>query len=197
MIAGPNGSGKSTLTSHLVEQGIDFRDYLNADEIVLTLGGSQQAVAAEAQALVRRKRQAALDEGRDHTFETVLSHPSHIDHLQLARAAGFEVFVYFVATEDPAINLGRVKNRVLHGGHDVPQDRILARYARSIANLPQALSVAHEGAVFDNSSTSEPMRLLAKWSDGILQQQMLEPFWPNWWRGCLPAVQAALAGKSP
>lgn len=181
MIAGPNGSGKSTLIQLLGEQGINFGVYLNADDIARSMPGRAETVAAEAQEKVRRLRALAVEEQQDHTFETVLSHPSHIDHLKHAKSAGFEVVVYFVATEDPLINIGRVANRVERGGHDVPSDRIVARYSRSIANLAEALAVADEGAVFDNSSATETMRLIARWDGGRLFQTLPETQWPTWW----------------
>ncbi len=148
----------------LGETGLAFGEYLNADDIARDMTGAPAAISADAQHEVRRRRDAALREWRDHSFETVLSHPSHIDHLHAARAKGFEIFVYFIATDDPFINVGRVASRVRHGGHDVPQERIVARYARSLANLPAALAVAHEGAVFDNSKAGQPMRPLAQLS---------------------------------
>jgi len=57
-----------------------------------------------------------------------MSHHSHIDYMWRAAKMGFQVRFYFVATDDPAINLDRVANRVAHGGHDVPTDRIIGRY---------------------------------------------------------------------
>jgi predicted ABC-type ATPase len=194
MIAGPNGSGKSTLTRILESQGIDFGEYHNADDIARDLDGSPEFVAAQAQARVRQLRQQAVDLGRDHTFETVLSHPSHIDHLRLARSAGFTVIVYFVATDSPLISVGRVANRVVHGGHDVPNDRIVQRYYRSIANLTEALAASDEATIFDNSSTADPMRALAIWSHSTLINLVDERTAPVWWRECLPAVEAGLSG---
>jgi predicted ABC-type ATPase len=182
MIAGPNGSGKSTLIDLLGKAGIVFGEYLNADDIARTLSGTPQEAALAAQVQVRERRQQALDERRDHSFETVLSHPSHLDHLKLARQAGFDIIVYFVATDDPAINAGRVANRVVHGGHDVPQDRIETRYHRSLANLRLALPIANEAAVFDNSLPDDPMRMLATFSDGRMLQVIEEAQSPIWWR---------------
>lgn len=193
MIAGPNGSGKSSLTQILTGQGIGFGEYLNADDIARELEGPADFVADRAQAEVRRLRQLALDEGRDHSFETVLSHPSHIDHLRRARDAGFTVTVYFVATEDPLINIGRVANRVVHGGHDVPHDRVIARYHRSLGHLALAMSVAHEGAIFDNSSTADPMRLLATLVDGRFRELVPPALAPLWWREIQAAVRAGVA----
>ena len=187
MIAGPNGSGKSTLIERLGEAGVTFGEYLNADDISRQLQGTPHETSLAAQIEVRKRRQKALDEQRDHTFETVLSHPSHLDHLRLARQAGFDVVVYFVATDDPFINMGRVANRVLHGGHDVPRDRIEARYHRSLANLDLALPIAHEAVVFDNSLPGNPMQPLAKFNDGRMELLVEEALAPVWWREFLRA----------
>lgn len=192
MIAGPNGSGKSTLIAQLKADGINFGEYLNADDMAAGMAGSPEFVALQAQTEVRRRRQQALDKLQDHSFETVLSHPSHLDHLRLARTAGFDVIVYFVATDDPLINIGRVANRVQHGGHNVPTDRIASRYFRSLENLGAALAVADEAAIFDNSSTSDPMRLVATLSDGILTEFLKQPLQPIWWCERIDTYRATL-----
>jgi predicted ABC-type ATPase len=188
MIAGPNGSGKSTLIALLAATGIDFGEYLNADDIAHGMDGDPAYVAAAAQAEVRHRREQALRQRRNHSFETVLSHPSHLDHLRLARTAGFRVIVYFVSTEDAFINIGRVQNRVLHGGHDVPQTRIVSRFIRSLDNLPGALAIAHEGAVFDNSSAKQPMRQLVQLLDGKFRTFEEEDL-PLWWQELFPLVR--------
>lgn len=190
MIAGPNGSGKSTLIVQLREAGIDFGEYLNADDIARALEGKPAEVALRAQVEVRERRQAALAQMRSHSFETVMSHPSHIDHLHAARAAGFDVMLYFVATDDPLINQGRVANRVLHGGHDVPHDRIVSRYHRSLANLPMAIAAAHGGLVFDNSRAGQPLTPLAEIRDGRICRAF-DLRRPKWWQG----VKAQLADR--
>ena len=41
-----------------------------------------------------------------------------------------------------AINIARVAQRVAQGGHDVPRDRIVARYHRTMALLPDAIVAA-------------------------------------------------------
>ena len=162
VVAGPNGSGKSTLTSTLKKAGVTFGEYLNADDIARSLQGELQEISVRAQEIVREKRTDALDQRRDHTFETVMSHPSHIDYMIEAGQAGFEVRLFFVATEDPVVNLQRVANRVKHGGHDVPKDRIVARYHRSLGNLPAAIKASNFAEIFDNSSASRPLRRLAQ-----------------------------------
>lgn len=192
MIAGPNGSGKSTLTRLLADRGIEFGAYMNADDIATTLVGKPEEVSALAQQKVRDARNTAQKQGRDYCFETVMSHRSHIDHLIEARRRGFYVRLFFVATDHPEISVARVSNRVLHGGHDVPADRIRARYSRCLANLPAAIAVAHGGCIYDNSDTDNPFRQIAVVIEGVaatgqsamdepvLSQANLESL-PVWW----------------
>jgi len=37
-----------------------------------------------------------------------------------ARSRGFEIVLVYIGTENVEINLARIRNRVLAGGHDVP-----------------------------------------------------------------------------
>ena len=161
VIAGPNGSGKSTLTAMLEAEGVEFGEYLNADNIAREFGEVSEFISRKAQQIVRDMRKAALAEGRDHSFETVMSHTSHIDYMAEAKRRGFEVRLHFVATDDPVINLDRVANRVQKGGHSVPEDRVIARYERCLENLPAAIAVADLARIYDNSTADSPMRLLA------------------------------------
>jgi hypothetical protein len=116
MIAGPNGAGKTSLTEFLQNQQIDFGEYINPDDIAARLFGSAIARAERAQRIADDKRNACIEEKRSFSFETVMSHPSKIDTLLRAKAAGFFIQLFFVGTEDPLINVERVELRVLKGG---------------------------------------------------------------------------------
>lgn len=111
------------------------------------------------------------------SFETVLSHSSKIDFFRNAKERGWEVYLYFVATEDPYINVARVKDRVDKGGHDVPLENIIDRYWRSLGNLYPALKYCRRAYIFDNST--EDMLLIAEKNlDEVLNIQVDNP--PIW-----------------
>jgi predicted ABC-type ATPase len=116
-----------------------------------------------AAALAEAVRQELLAEGQTFTFETVMSHRSKIEFMRQARARGYRVYLYFVATDDPAINIDRVHRRVLQGGHPVDDGRVIDRYHKSIALLSEACEVAHRAYVFDNSGSRH--KLLAEVTD--------------------------------
>lgn len=95
-----------------------------------------------------------LQAKRKFSFETVFSHPNKLELMRRAKAAGYKVYLYFVSTEDPAINVQRVKEiRVKQGGHDVPEDKIIGRYERTMMHLSEALSIAYHAYLWDNSKT--------------------------------------------
>jgi predicted ABC-type ATPase len=151
MVAGPNGSGKSTLIAALrADRSIQLPSlYVNADDLQRE---RSLADAREAQALATQLRAQALASATDLVFETVMSHPSKLAELQRAKAGGYHVTVHLVATDDVAINEARVGVRVKAGGHAVPPELIRARYARTLALAPVAVSYADQALVWDNSA---------------------------------------------
>lgn len=76
-----------------------------------------------------------------------------------ARRRGFEVVLIYIGTEAVEINLARIRNRVLAGGHDVPEPDVRRRYKRSLANLAIAIRHANHTILFDNS-TDDGYRLM-------------------------------------
>lgn len=96
-------------------------------------------------------RQKLLEQKISFTFETVMSHQSKVDLLMQAQAAGYRTYLYYVATDDPAINISRVRNRVKLGGHAVPEEKIESRYHRSLDLLMDAIRHTNRAYIFDNS----------------------------------------------
>jgi predicted ABC-type ATPase len=92
--------------------------------------------------------------GQSFSFETVMSHRSKIDVFAHARVEGYRAYLYFIATDSPAVNVGRVKMRVAAGGHDVPEDKIVERYGRCLRLVREALAHAHRAFLFDNSGAN-------------------------------------------
>lgn len=143
IFAGPNGSGKSTITKGLPICGT----YVNADEIKRVSHCTDLEAAQEAEQI----RQMLLRAYKDFTFETVLSTERNLDLLRQAKAQGYEIHAVFVLTNDPEINIRRVKSRAQAGGHDVPVEKILSRYERSLRNLSQLVRISDYTRVIDNS----------------------------------------------
>ena len=143
VFAGPNGSGKSTIAKKIPICGI----YVNADEIKRISQCTDLEAAQEAEQI----RQELLRLRKDFTFETVLSTDRNLNLLREAKDLGYEIEAVFVLTKDPGINMKRVKYRVEAGGHDVPKEKIIKRYEKSLQNLSKLVRIADHTRVIDNS----------------------------------------------
>lgn len=123
-------------------------------------------------------RQQLLFNGISFTYETVMSHPGKIDFLMKARQNGFKVYLYYVATEDPEININRVKLRIEQDGHSVPEEVITSRYYKSLNNLREAVKQTDRAYIFDNSESQA--NLIAEIIDGadVTMNDAIEI--PNW-----------------
>lgn len=104
--------------------------------------------ASVASDFLRRK---LLEKQVSFSFETVMSSPDKVELLKQAQILGYRTYLYYIATEDPSINLARVKARVNLGGHDVPEEKIVSRYSRSLALLLEAVKHTNRTYLFDNS----------------------------------------------
>jgi predicted ABC-type ATPase len=156
VIGGPNGSGKTTLTNYLLGTGVDFGIYINPDEIAAGLDLPEPDRSRTAQAIADSRRDECLRLRQSFSFETVMSHPSKIELMERAVNAGYKVTLFFVCTSDPALNLKRIARRVILGGHDVPTDRVVSRYGRTLDLLISAALVANRTVLFDNSAFLRP-----------------------------------------
>lgn len=109
-----------------------------------------QARSEAARLWADTRRAALLKMNRSFVSETVFSHESKLALIEEAQAQGFFVMLLVVCLDDPQHLLKRVANRVAEGGHDVPAERILARYPRTLANLAVAVRIADAAVLYDS-----------------------------------------------
>ena len=175
VIAGPNGSGKSTLMRVLNFEG--RQNLLNPDDIAVELSPTnpEKAAFAAGRQVLERTREY-LQTGVSFAIETTLSSKQNIATLRVARDAGFQIRLIYVALDNPERNLFRVKERVASGGHNVPDEDVRRRYYRSLANAAEALRLAHEGVVYDNSGSRHKKVLEVR--DGLVTWHIAEK--PKW-----------------
>lgn len=154
LLAGPNGAGKSTLfralvASGTIEQEVEFvnADFYERDHLQHIADLQQRSEAARVWADGRRDE--LLKAGQGFVSETVFSHESKLSLISHAGALGFSVILYVVSVDDPTRLLTRVSQRVEEGGHNVPAERILQRYPRTMANLKLAVRLADLAFVYD------------------------------------------------
>jgi len=189
-LAGPNGAGKSTFfETYLADLGLPF---VNADRVARVLRSAEPEASPEA--IDRRGfleaenlRTAFVEAGLSFCTETVFSDPAgaKMGFLEQAGRRGFTVFLVFIGLQSAMLSVARVGQRVREGGHDVPDDKLHARFPRTLANLRAALPLADAAFVFDNSSAETPYRIVAVYTRGTLVSR--HPPLPAWTNG-LPGL---------
>ena len=187
IVAGPNGSGKTTTTEQLLknEWGADSL-YINPDNIAKEIYGdwnSTEAVLKAAQKATEQ-RYECLKNGTDFVFETVFSSAEKMDFVQKAKDTGFFIRVFYVCTESPLININRIAQRYLNGGHEVPISKTISRYYSSLENISKAIKIADRVYLYDNSVENAAPRLILRTVDGITAKQYTDTL-PEWVRAIL------------
>lgn len=181
VLAGPNGSGKSTITNALRGNEHFPKNYINADDIAVTLKGSipeENRRNLTAANMAEEQRKAAVVGGKPFAFETVMSTPGKLALFDEAHTKGFGVDLVFVTTESAQVNKLRVENRAKLGGHSVDGDKIVERYERAMGLLPAAVEKADTASIFDNTGKA-PVLVAQKHPDGHMSYPLGDKT-PEW-----------------
>jgi len=161
-IAGSNGAGKTTFFhAHLADTGLRF---VNADDLAAEL----ELGPYEAADLAGSIRSTLVEQKESFVFETVLSDPvgEKVTTLEETARGGHHVVLIFIRIDSAGRSKERVGMRVLQGGHDVPDDKLEARFDRTLANLERAIQRLPVVLVFDNTDFARPYRLEAAYQNG-------------------------------
>lgn len=161
-VAGPNGAGKTTFYhSHLRAAGLRF---VNPDVLAGELTLDPYAAAKVADAL----RRELVRQRESFVFETVFSDPAadKLSFLKQAIECGYTVILVFIGISGPDVSETRVAMRVSQGGHDVPTEKLVARFPRTLANLRAAICELPHVIIFDNDDLLVPYREVAIFSQG-------------------------------
>lgn len=179
VVAGHNGSGKSTLWYERLVHQLQI-PLINADRLTLSILPpvsnrtsnlpiwaqqlrdkdirwqllSQEGVLAFISLVVEKRMSFA--------FETVFSHwkklpdgtfESKADIIRTLQGKGYFVVLLFVGLASVELSILRVATRRSQGGHDVPTNRLRARYPRTQMAVGHSASLADMTIMFDNSSS--------------------------------------------
>ncbi len=179
-LAGSNGAGKTTFYhAHLRPAGLRF---VNADVLARELELDAYAAANVAAAL----RRELVQQRESFVFETVFSDLAgdKLAFLKETAQAGYTVVLCFIGISSPKVSETRVAMRVSQGGHDVPSDKLRARFPRTLTNLRKAVRELPHVLIFDNEDLSQPFRQVAEFQNGV-RVTLRRPV-PPWLKLILP-----------
>lgn len=182
IVAGPNGSGKTSTTVQLLHnEWTDSSIYINPDNIAQEQFGDWNSPSSVLQAaeFATRLRYECLEGKKDFVFETVFSSDEKLDFVKRAKEEGFFIRFFFVCTSNPEINVRRITQRYLNGGHEVPISKVISRYYKSLLNMGKVLPLVDRAYVYDNSVENQEPKLLFRTVNGCLYKQYVEKI-PDW-----------------
>ncbi len=176
LVAGPNGAGKSTFVELTLAPLLKGSVFVNADEIAKERWPDDPpAHAYHAAIIAAETREKLIELGRPFIAETVFSHPSKLELIDTAHAAGYTVVLHVLLIPEE-LAVARVAYRVRAGGHPVAQNKIRERYHRLWALVAEAIIRCEQATVYDNSGIKGP-RIVAQMAEGFI---VGAPDWPHW-----------------
>lgn len=158
VLAGPNGAGKSTAGPALLKGALRVTEFMNADVIAqgLSAFGPERVALTAGKVMLARMRDLAAKRV-SFAFETTLAGRMHARWLRDLLAQGYEFHLVYFWLPSPEFAVRRVRNRVLLGGHSVPEATIRRRYRAGLRNFFTVYRLlATRWRVYDNSAGPVP-----------------------------------------
>lgn len=177
LVVGPNGAGKTTFVTAYLAPRLPGLVFVNADEIAKRQWPGEDPVphAYEAAQIAGQAREQLIGQGASFIAETVFSHPSKLELIRTAQAAGYTVNLWVLLVPEN-LAVARVDVRVESGGHAVPEDKIRDRYARLWSLVVEAIALADTAVVVDNSRIADPHSVVHL-NRGLVTGAVT---WPTW-----------------
>lgn len=182
VVAGPNGAGKTTFVEKINTDILKKTIFINADNIAKSLK-TKHPDKKENQINIMSGKAAInlyeeyLNKKISFSMETTLSGHFPIQILKRAKEGGFETSLIFIGIQDPSNSKIRIENRVLLGGHNVPDEDIIRRHNRSINNLRKAIVYSDKTKIYDNTFNKHQLVLEL---DGPIIKSMEHIVLPDW-----------------
>ena len=175
IIAGPNGAGKTTFAREFLPYYTDCKNFINADLIAQGVAPfSPEAAAFRAGRLMLKEIDFHVKRREDFGFETTLSGRSFLGLIRRLRRRGYKVHFFFLMVPSADFAAGRVRERVVQGGHDISESNVRRRFDRSIHNfLAYYRQLGDSWMLFDNSGTTPAIVALEQeGKSGIINRQI-------------------------
>ena len=157
IIGGVNGCGKSSLTGALKAERSDLGTVLDGD---------RPSTIDEC-----------LEKGISFTQETTLSGAHTERTIRRAKDLGYTIRLYYIGLDTVEESLGRIRNRVAKGGHNIPREDVERRFSTRFADVLRVLPYCDEARFFDNDNGFVEV---AEYRNGELFPRVADP--PRWLR---------------
>ena len=156
IVAGPNGAGKTTFATEFLQREADCPTFVNADLMAAGLNPFRPGLAAlRAGRLMVGIINEYVERGESFAFETTLSGRGYVRSIRYWQDRGYHVELFFLRLRTAEMAIERVKQRVLEGGHDVPERVIRRRFQAGWQNFQNIYrDLVDDWEIYDHSGDS-------------------------------------------
>ena len=168
IISGCNGSGKTTASYTLLPDLLNCREFVNSDEFAKSFSPFDPGAASvTASRYMLMKINYLLDRKADFAVETTLATRSLLQIVRQAQQLGYETMVLYFWLNSPDLAIERVRDRVVSGGHNIPDAVIRRRYVMGLQYLFDVyIPVIDRWILADNSKP--PFSVVAEGSKDVI-----------------------------
>ena len=129
VFGGVNGAGKTTFARDLLRLEGEGIEYLNADELKRSSPGPISDIEAGRKLLAHLTE--CVEARRSFALESTLASVGYARAAKGWAATGYRLVLHYIELPSADYAVERVRRRVAHGGHGVPEATIRRRFARS------------------------------------------------------------------
>jgi predicted ABC-type ATPase len=133
IIAGANGSGKTTFANRFIRK---YRyNFINTDEIASELKVKDVEINLRSGKIFFNRIHSHLKQNESFIIESTLAGQYLVHFIKQIKEQEYLLTIIYLFLETPDLCLERIKERVLKGGHPVPEKDVVRRYYRSKTNF--------------------------------------------------------------
>ena len=168
IISGCNGSGKTTASYTLLPDLLNCREFVNSDEFAKSFSPFDPGAASvTASRYMLMKINYLLERKADFAIETTLATRSLLQIVRQAQQLDYETTVLYFWLSSPELAIELVRDRVVSGGHNIPDAVIRRRYVMGLQYLFDVyIPVIDRWILADNSKP--PFSVVAEGSKAVI-----------------------------
>jgi predicted ABC-type ATPase len=199
IITGSNGAGKSSFGASYLPENLQGNTIFDGDKLFMQK--RRQLYPAQTPSHKEAGRRAlewlheyfedcvaAAIKNNDHfVYEGHLPEDANWITPQRFKAAGYDIHFIFLGLKTIELSAGRVFERAVMGGHNVPLYEIERNFLGNLYQLNKRYATLDSLQVIDTSESINP-KLLAVFMNGRFDYSVHEKEFPDWFKVKLPSL---------
>lgn len=141
VVAGPNGAGKSTLCSYYI-QCTSFDGDLLATKLRLEHPDwPDRWIIGSVATMLEKQKSQSISNRENFAFETNFSTELILNMIEEFKKSDYKISLYYFGIDTLDDSMYRVEQRVVCGGHNVPEEIVKFNFYESIKNVNKYLNL--------------------------------------------------------